>query len=431
MSDPTNTAPTEFDITIIGGGLVGATLAVALADASSKANQDLNIAIVDPHDLSGIKPLTAADDFDVRVSAITRASQHIFEAIGVWSSMVKQRVSPFRQMHVWEEAGNSEIHFDSAVLSESQLGHIVENSVMLSSLYDKLRQQPNVHLLLGEPCKSMQLDNDQWQLIVADKKLSTKLLVGADGSQSWVRRQLGITTRGWDYNHTALVTTVKTEASHQETAWQRFLATGPLAFLPLTKGYSSIVWSTQPELAAALQAMPEEAFKAELEQAFESRLGSILEVGKRACFPLRFFMADSYIGDSVALVGDAAHTMHPLAGQGVNLGLLDAASLAQVIEQALVSGQRLNSHKVLRQYERWRKAENASMLVMVDQIQRLFGTGHTGLRWLRNTGMRWFEQMSPLKHQIIDYAMGLHGDLPRIAKPDEMQASTGEAVIQR
>lgn len=419
MSSNVNTAATDFDVTIIGGGLVGATLACALADTSLDANRDLRIAIVDPHDLSKIKPLTSADDFDVRVSAITRASQHIFEAIGVWPAMAKQRISPFRHMHVWEQAGNSEIHFDSAVLSESQLGHIIENSVMLSSLYERLKQLPNVHLLFGEPCQSMQFENDHWQVVMAGKTIQTNLLVGADGSQSWVRRQLDITTRGWDYNHTALVTTVKTEASHQETAWQRFLATGPLAFLPLTNGYSSIVWSTQPELATALQAMPEEVFKAELEQAFESRLGAILEVGKRACFPLRFFMAENYISDSVALVGDAAHTMHPLAGQGVNLGLLDAASLAQVVGQALAKGQQINSTKVLRQYERWRKAENASMLVMVDQIQRLFGTNHNWLSWLRNTGMRWFEQLSPVKHQIIDFAMGLHGDLPQIARPKQ------------
>ena len=418
-----NNSVTDFDIAIIGGGLVGATLACALS--AKQQTQDLKIAIIDPQDLSLIKPMQSDETFDVRVSAITRASQHIFEAIGVWPIMAAQRISPFRHMHVWEQAGTSEVHFDSAELSgcqlgETQLGHIIENRVMLSSLYDKLKQQTNVHFLFGDACQSMQLEDNQWRLEVGGQTLRTKLLVGADGSRSWVRQQLDITTRGWDYNHTALVTTVKTEKPHQETAWQRFLETGPLAFLPLTKGYSSIVWSTQPELATVLQAMPEQEFKNELEQAFESRLGAITELGERACFPLRFFVAENYISDSVALVGDAAHTMHPLAGQGVNLGLLDAASLAQVIEQALVKGQQLNSRKVLRQYERWRKAENISMLVMVDQIQRLFGTDNSWIKWVRNTGMQWFEQLSPVKHQIIDYAMGLHGDLPRIARPAEM-----------
>lgn len=418
--------PTDFDITIIGGGLVGATLACVLSEVEKK--HELKIAIIDPQDLSRLKPIQPNETFDVRVSAITRASQHIFEAIGVWPNMAAQRISAFRHMHVWEQAETSEIHFDSAVLSETQLGHIIENKVMLSSLYDKLKQQDNVTFLFGKACESMQLDNDQWQLEVAGQKLRTKLLVGADGSRSWVRQQLDITTRGWDYNHTALVTTVKTEKPHQETAWQRFLATGPLAFLPLTEGYSSIVWSTQPELATVLQAMAEDEFKNELEQAFESRLGAITELGERACFPLRFFVAENYISDSVALVGDAAHTMHPLAGQGVNLGLLDAASLAQVIEQALANGQRLNSRKVLRQYERWRKAENISMLVMVDQIQRLFGSDNGWLKWLRNTGMHWFEQLSPVKHQIIDYAMGLHGDLPHIARPMEFPVESSGGI---
>jgi 2-octaprenylphenol hydroxylase len=405
----------NFDITIIGGGMVGATLACALSENTS--GRIPSIAIIDPQDQTAIGPLKEGDDYDIRVSAITRASQHIFQAIGVWEQITAQRVSPFRHMHVWEQAGNSEIHFDSAELSEAQLGYIIENRVIVSSLYQRIKESNNITLLFGGRCQSMNYDNNQWRLELDGQTITTSLLIGADGSRSWVRQQLGITTRGWDYDHTALVTTVKTEFSHQETAWQRFLSTGPLAFLPLTNGYSSIVWSTRPELASQLQSMAEDEFKAELEQAFESRLGAITEVSNRACFPLRFFMADSYIGDSVALVGDAAHTMHPLAGQGVNLGLLDAASLAQVVRQAIDSGQPINSRKVLRQYERWRKAENLSMLVMVDQIQRLFGASNTWLSWARNTGMRWFDQLNPVKHRIIDYAMGLHGDLPRIARP--------------
>lgn len=405
----------NFDITIIGGGMVGATLACALSENTS--GRVPAIAIIDPQDQTAIGPIKEGDEFDIRVSAITRASQHIFEAIGAWREMTAQRVSPFRHMHVWEQAGNSEIHFDSAELSESQLGYIIENRVIVNSLYQRIKELHNVTLLFGEPCRSMQYQDNQWRLELDGQAIQTKLLVGADGSRSWVRQQLGITTRGWDYDHTALVTTVKTEHPHQETAWQHFLSTGPLAFLPLTNGYSSIVWSTRPELASQLQAMSEDEFRSELEQAFESRLGAITEVSQRACFPLRFFMADNYIGNSVALVGDAAHTMHPLAGQGVNLGLLDAASLAQVIKQAIANGQPIESTKVLRQYERWRKAENLSMLVMVDQIQRLFGSSNNWLSWARNTGMRWFDQLTPVKHQIIDYAMGLHGDLPRIARP--------------
>ncbi len=401
----------QVDIAIIGGGLVGATLACALADT------ELSILIIDPNDQRHISFDTA---YDMRVSAITRASQHIFESIGVWPDMVEQRVSPFRDMHVWEQTGagqmNSEVHFDSAELSEAQLGHIIENRVILKSLYRKLETVSNVELRFGQACQQMQFDDHKWKLQLGEQSVTADLLVGADGSRSWVRQQLGISTRGWDYDHTALVATVKTSESHQQTAWQRFLDTGPLAFLPLSENYSSIVWSTRPELANQLRQMPEQQFKLELEQAYDSKLGQILEVGPRACFPLRFFMADQYIANSAALVGDAAHTMHPLAGQGVNLGLLDAASLAQVILEAKSSKRDINSIKVLRRYERWRKAENMSMLVMVDQIQRLFGSDVSWLKQLRNSGMHWFNRLPLIKHNVIDYAMGLHGDLPNIAR---------------
>ena len=401
----------EVDVAIIGGGLVGATLACALIET------DLSIVIIDPEDQ---RKISFATEHDMRVSAITRASQHIFASIGAWAGMVEQRVSPFRKMHVWEQAGegvlNSEVHFDSAELSESQLGHIIENRVMLKSLYQRLETATNVELLFGQRCQQMQQTEHKWQLQTATRTVSANLLVGADGSQSWVRQQLGISTRGWDYDHSALVTTVKTSEPHQHTAWQRFLDSGPLAFLPLQENYSSIVWSTKPALAERLQQLPEEQFKLELEQAYDSKLGQILEVGPRASFPLRFLMADNYIGTSAALVGDAAHTMHPLAGQGVNLGLLDAASLAQVIIEARLSSGVINSSKMLRRYERWRKAENMSMLVMVDQIQRLFGSDVSWLKQLRNSGMHWFNRLPVIKHNTIDYAMGLHGDLPIIAK---------------
>lgn len=400
-----------MDVAIIGGGMVGATLACALADTS------LKVVIIDPQ--ATMTP-PSETKFDLRVSAITRASQRIFTQLDVWPEMLAQRVSPFQQMRVWEQddpAAQAEMHFDSAELSEPYLGHIIENRVILSSLYKVLASKAQIQLMLGQRCSAMQFVDSHWQLQLADgQSLAAALVVGADGTQSWVRQQCAITSRGWDYDQSALVTYVKTSRSHQQTAWQRFLKDGPLAFLPLTDGYSSIVWSTSPIHAAHLLSLSDEAFGQELAAAYQGRLGDIVECGPRAAFPLRFMDAEHYILPGLALIGDAAHTIHPLAGQGVNLGILDAASLAQVLRQALTTHQAIGSQSVLRRYERWRKAENMSMFVMVDQIQRLFGTQLGGVKWLRNIGMSGLDRLTPVKNLIIDHAMGNRGDLPTLAR---------------
>ena len=399
----------NVDVAIIGGGMVGATLACALGKTP------LKVVVIDPN--TADSPANKSK-FDLRVSAITRGSQRIFEHLDVWQAMVAQRVSPFREMHVWEQRDAGELHFDSAELSEPYLGHIIENRVILSSLYQRLAQHSNIQLMLGQRCTSMQYEQDVWQLSLADgESLTAKLVVGADGSHSWVRQQCAITSRGWDYDQYAVVTYVKTTLSHQATAWQRFLHDGPLAFLPLTDGYSSIVWSTSPAHATQLLALSDQEFAAELAAAYEGRLGNISEMGARASFPLRFMDAEQYILPGMALIGDAAHTIHPLAGQGVNLGILDAASLFDVIQNALTAHQPIGAQKVLRRYERWRKSENMDMFVMVDQIQRLFGAQHTGLQWLRNLGMSGLDRLTPVKNLIIDHAMGgSRGDLPQLAR---------------
>lgn len=399
----------NVDVAIIGGGMVGATLACALGKTS------LNVVVIDP---STHEPPTNKTKFDLRVSAITRGSQRIFEHLDVWQDMESQRVSPFREMRVWEQQGAGELHFDSAELSEPYLGHIIENRVILSSLYQRLAQLTNIQLMLGQRCAAMQYEQDAWQLSLADgENVTAKLVIGADGSHSWVRQQCAITSRGWDYDQSALVTYVKTSLSHQDTAWQRFLQDGPLAFLPLTDGYSSIVWSTSPAHVSHLLALSDQDFALELASAYEGRLGDITEIGARASFPLRFMAAEHYILPGMALVGDAAHTIHPLAGQGVNLGILDAATLFDVIQQAINRQQSIGAQKVLRRYERWRKSENMDMLVMVDQIQRLFGAQHTGLQWLRNRGMTGLNRLTPIKNLIIDHAMGgRRGDLPSLAR---------------
>ena len=400
----------QYDITIIGNGMVGATLACAIATELS----DLSIAVIDTA-ASIEQPST--DNFDLRVSAITRASENIFKNIGAWETIKNTRISPYRDMHVWDSKGNGVVHFDSAELAEPTLGHIIENRVMLYALQQQVQSFDNITVIAPTSCKKLVENEEQVVLLLEDDQvITTSLLVGADGSRSWVRQQANIMVRGWDYDQAALVCYVKTEKSHQETAWQRFMPSGPLAFLPLQEGYSSIVWSTTPEEAIKLKEMDEDEFKKTLCIAFDNTLGEILSCSDRAVFPLRFFVADNYIKPNLALVGDAAHTVHPLAGQGVNLGLADAAALAQTIIDASRQGKSINSMSVLRQYERWRKADNLAMMVAVDGFKHLFGSELGFVRELRNSGMNLVNNLPIVKNTVIKQAMGLTGDLSRFAR---------------
>ena len=401
-----------YDVLIVGGGMVGATLACALGE------KNFNVVIVDSQ-----QPVMSwpGEGYDLRVSAITRATQKILETLDVWPAIEAERISPYRDMHVWDAGGEGVIHFDSAELGEASLGHIVENRVTLKALQQKIATLDSVTFIPGVMATKLDISESHASLTLNNgKELTAKLIVAADGSSSWVRQQRGISVRGWDYDQAALVTYVKTAQPHQETAWQRFLSTGPLAFLPLTGGYSSIVWSTSPKQAEQLKNMPEEHFAIELQAAFEDRLGSIDEVGPRAVFPLRFFETSAYVENRLALIGDAAHTIHPLAGQGVNLGMSDAASLAEVLIEARQKRKDIGSLKALRHYERWRRADNRSMLVTMDAFKRLFSNDSSILGWLRNTGMSLLDKTPLVKNTIVKQAMGLSGSQPKLAKGIEL-----------
>jgi 2-octaprenylphenol hydroxylase len=352
------------------------------------------------------------------VSAISRASQRLFAAVGAWDGMTAWRVSPFRDMRVWDATGFGSIHFDSADIGEPLLGWIIENRVIQHALLERARQCPAVDLLCPTALETAQpLEAGGWRVGLKDgREFTTRLLVGADGAQSKVRQLAGIETGGWGYDQHAVVASVRTAQPHQETAWQRFLPSGPLAFLPLHDGRCSIVWSTTPERATGLLALNDEDFGAALAAAFEARLGAILEVGPRAAFPLRLQHAQAYVKPGVALIGDAAHVIHPLAGQGVNLGLLDAATLAEVLSDAMADDRDITSLKVLRRYERWRKGDNLLMLGIMDGFKRLFGTSLPPVRLLRNLGLNLTDAAGPLKNLIARRAMGLEGDLPRLAR---------------
>ncbi len=397
----------NYDLIVCGGGMVGAALAAALGETT------LRIAVID---LYKPKLRWPKDSWGIRTCAITRASQHILENVGAWEYMVARRVNPYSEMHVWDSTGTGSVHFSAADVGEPNLGHIVENRVIQAALLKRLKELSNIDILCPARIGALEWGDEQVTVMLEDgKELSTALLVGADGRDSWVRSQAGITTQGWEYDQTAVITVVKTERHHRDTAWQRFTPEGPLAFLPLGEGHSSIVWSVNPQHAEALLSLNDAAFMAELEQSFEHTLGKITEMAERGAFPLRLQHAGNYVKPHLALIGDAAHAIHPLAGQGVNLGLADAATLAEVISDALKRKKDIGSMGVLRRYERWRKSDNIAMMAAMDGFKRLFGSELPPVRWGRNLGLTLTDTIPPVKKHFIHHAMGLAGHLPRLA----------------
>ena len=401
------------DLLIVGAGMVGSALALALRHSG------LQILLLDGGPLT-VKPFDALAPFEPRVSALSAASQRILERLGAWEGIAQRRATPYSDMHVWDGSGTGQIHFSAASVHAQVLGHIVENRVVQDSLLERLHDS-DVGLLANARLEQLRRSGDDWLLTLADgRRLRAPLVVAADGAHSAVRRLAGCDTREWDYLHHAIVTSVRCSAGHQATAWQRFTDEGPLAFLPLTRGgqqdWCSIVWSTTPEQAERLMALDDAAFVQALERAFEGRLGSVLQADPRVCVPLRQRHAKRYVEHGLALVGDAAHTIHPLAGQGVNLGFLDAAVLADVLGKACERGERLADVKVLSRYERRRMPHNLALMAAMEGFERLFQANPLPLRWLRNSGLKLVEQMPEAKALFVRQALGLSGDLPDLAK---------------
>lgn len=403
-------AMSHFDVIIIGSGIVGSTAALALAQEPS-----LKIAIIDSQPITQDWQNRA---YDHRVSAISLGSRRIFKNIKVWEKVEAKRISPYTRMFVWEEGGEGKIEFDCGEVYEDALGYIIEDNVMRASLHEMLMQQKNIHLFPAMNLIELNEKSDQIELISADKKTFTaNLIIGADGAHSWTREQCGIELKQSDYEQTAIVATIKTASPHQTTAWQRFLKTGPLAFLPLKdEHYSSIVWSATPAFAKQLLEQDEESFKQSLVNAFENKLGQVVEVSKRYHFPLKMRHAKNYVKQRVAIIGDAAHTIHPLAGQGVNLGLLDAACLSEIIINAVHKQRDFGNLATLRRYERWRKSDNLVMLSMVDVLKSVFMSNNSLIKSALTFGLNLTNRLSLLKNFFTNYALGNRDDLPEIAK---------------
>jgi len=392
--------------------MVGSALALALQGSG------LNIIVVDGGPLS-VKPFDTQAPFEPRVSALSAASQRILQRLDVWDGIAQRRASPYGEMQVWDGSGTGQIHFSAASVHADVLGHIVENRVVQDALLDRLHDC-DIGLLANARLEQMRRSGDDWLLTLADgRQLRAPLVVAADGANSAVRKLTGTATREWDYLHHAIVTSVRTERSHHKTAWQRFTDNGPLAFLPLERAgehWCSIVWSVTPNEAERLTALDDATFCRELEQAFEGRLGPVMAADPRVCVPLRQRHAKRYVAEGLALIGDAAHTIHPLAGQGVNLGFLDAAVLAEVLLHAVERGERLADIRVLSRFERRRMPHNLALMAAMEGFERLFQADQLPLRWLRNTGLKLVNQMPEAKATFVRQALGLSGDLPELAR---------------
>lgn len=401
------------DMIIVGAGMVGSALALALQE------QGLDILLIDGGPLS-VKPFAPAAPFEPRVSALSIASQRVLERLGAWSGIASRRSSPYAEMRVWDGSGTGQVHFSAASVHAEALGHIVENRVVQDALLECLHDAA-VGLLNNARLEQLRRSGDEWLLTLTDgRQLRTPLLIAADGANSAVRRLAGCATREWNYLHHSIVTSVRCAEAHQATAWQRFTDDGPLAFLPLDgpvgEHWCSIVWSVVPSEAERLMALDDAGFCVELGKAFEHRLGEVLQVEPRLCIPLRQRHAKRYVAEGLVLIGDAAHSIHPLAGQGVNLGFLDAAVLAEVLQHAHARGERLADERVLSRYERRRMPHNLAMMAAMEGFERLFQADPLPLRWLRNAGLNWVDELPEAKALFVRQALGLSGDLPELAR---------------
>ena len=379
----------QFDVLIVGAGVTGLTVAALLAQCRHSDRLRLTVVDAAPRPTHSIK-----DDAALRVSAIATGSAELLDSIGAWSHISDTRVSAYECMRVWDESGTADssatLRFDAAEFGVPQLGFIVENGLIQHAIL-KVLDTLDVTLVFNTKVDALDAD----------------LVIGADGARSFVRESVGIETRDFPYGQTAFVTHLRPENSHCNTAWQRFLRDGPIGMLPLHDGRISVVWSTHEALAERAMSASDEDLGEILSDVTDYVLGDLEVSGPRGAFPLCARHARQYVMPGIALIGDAAHAVHPLAGQGANLGLQDAATLAGVIDHALGNGENPGDRPVLRRYERARKGENATMLHFMTGLNKLFTTDSVLVRELRATGMRLFNYSGPIRDHAVKVAIGV------------------------
>lgn len=395
-----------FEVAIVGGGLSGLTLAARLASGDAAAA--LRVTVIDAAPRPQVQD---DDDIALRVSAIAAGSADILSGIGAWQHVDPARRCSYESMRVWDENdapdSNAALHFDAADFAIPQLGFIVENVLLRVAILRQL-DASKVTLRFSSKIKALRQVGQRFRISLEDDaELYADLVVGADGARSFVRSAVGISSHSWPYGQTAFVTHLEPEQSHRATAWQRFLRDGPLGILPLADGRVSVVWSTTPDKAQQASAANDVELGRMLTDASDHVLGNLRVAGPRGTFPLAAQHAERYVLPGVALIGDAAHAIHPLAGQGANLGLRDAVALADVLTTAVQEGRHPGDQPVLRRYERARRGANATMLHFMTALNRLFTTDSAAVAELRMAGMRAFNHSGPIKERAVKVALGV------------------------
>ncbi|AFC84878.1 UbiH/UbiF/VisC/COQ6 family ubiquinone biosynthesis hydroxylase [Frateuria aurantia] len=391
-----------LDVAVVGGGMGGAAAVLALARLGLKC------CLIDR---AVPEPWSVDDEVDLRVVGLAPSSVALLDELGVWPAIRAGRTGIYRKMHVWDAATGASIDFDAASRGEAELGRIVENRLVQSALWQAL-DAAGVRRLCPARVTGVEQREDRINLRLAEPVdesgdlLSARLVVAADGSDSPLREMAGIDVRRRDYGQIAVVAHVRTERPHADTAWQRFLGTGPVALLPLADGRSSLVWSLPVDEARRVLALPDDAFMQELGVATDFRLGRILDTTERAGFPLRLQLAQSYVAGRMVLLGDAAHTVHPLAGQGVNLGLRDVVELRNCLQQGLQAGLAVDTPEVLARYGRRRQSANTLDALSFDGLARIYGWQSLPAQMLRGLGIRLVDRLGPLKRRLLDHASG-------------------------
>jgi 2-octaprenyl-6-methoxyphenol hydroxylase len=409
MNDPAPVGPT-CDLAICGGGMVGATLALALAPL------DLSIVLIEAAAPDAAEP----PSFDERTTALANGSARTYRALGVWRDMERE-ATPIRRIHVSEQGRFGVARIDASEEGMDALGYVISNRAIGTALWPAIGSQPRIRLLA--PARVTDTSNEggtrslEIETGTGPMRLDARLVIAADGARSLLRERAGIPAEHWDYGQTAIVATLTTQRFHDHVAYERFTPHGPLAMLPLADGRCGLVWTQAPEEAARLIALPDEAFLAELQEAFGLRLGRLLSVGRRQGYELALTRAERHTAPRLAIVGNAAQGLHPIAGQGFNLGLRDAASLAEVLAEALAAGETdPGSEAILDAYAAWRAEDRRRIVGFTDGLVRLFGTPLGVVRNLRGLGLVAFDVLPSAKSALSRLSVGAAGRIPRLAR---------------